>query len=84
MACTRMLAAKLLAYQSCFLKSIASKRAPLADEGGSETKLTSLTSALVSQLGLLGSPPDPVGCFPMRGGLSASIIGAFVSRRWDT
>ena len=33
-------------------------------------QLTTLTSALVPQLGLLGSPPDPVGRFPMRGGLS--------------
>ena len=29
-------------------------------------KLTSLTPALAPQLGLLGSPPDPVGCFTMR------------------
>jgi len=30
--------------------------------------LTSLTPALTPQLGLLGSPPDPVGRFAMRGG----------------
>ena len=48
-----------------------------------EEKLTTLTSALVSQLGLLGSSPDPVGCFPMRGGLSAAIIGVFTVRVSD-
>lgn len=36
--------------------------------------LTSPTPALAPQLGLLGSPPDPVGRFPMRGGPSAGIV----------
>ena len=43
---------------------------------GFHRKVTSLISALYLQLGLLGSPPDPVGCFPMRGGPSHSIIDA--------
>jgi hypothetical protein len=33
-------------------------------------RLTSLTPALAPQLGLLGSPPDPVGRFTMREGPS--------------
>ncbi len=37
-------------------------------------RLTSLTSALAPQLGLLGSPPDPVGRFTMRGGPSIRIV----------
>jgi len=36
--------------------------------------LTSLTPALAPQLGLLGSPPDPVGRFTMREGPSNSIV----------
>jgi len=34
-----------------------------------------LTPALAPQLGLLGSPPDPVGRFTMREGPSTSIVG---------
>jgi len=33
-------------------------------------EMTSPTPALALQLGLLGSPPDPVGCFTMREGPS--------------
>jgi len=35
-----------------------------------------LTPALDSQLGLLGSPPDPVGRFTMREGPSRWIVAA--------
>jgi hypothetical protein len=35
-----------------------------------------LTPALDSQLGLLGSPPDPVGRFTMREGPSTVIVNA--------
>src|SRR6218665_1233462 len=38
--------------------------------------LTSLAPALTPQLGLLGSPPDPVGRFTMRAGPSAAIVAA--------
>lgn len=34
-----------------------------------------MTPALALQLGLLGSPPDPVGHFTMREGPSPSIVG---------
>ncbi len=34
-----------------------------------------MTPALDSQLGLLGSPPDPVGRFTMREGPSGLIVG---------
>jgi len=37
--------------------------------------LTSLILALAPQLGLLGSPPDPVGRFTMQGGPSVCIVG---------
>jgi hypothetical protein len=37
-------------------------------------KVTSLTPALTPQLGLLGSPPDPVGCLAMREGPSGRIV----------
>ena len=43
-------------------------------------RLTSLTPALAPQLGLLGSPPDPVGRFTMREGPSKSIVRA--NGRW--
>ena len=36
--------------------------------------LTSLILALTLQLGLLGSPPDPVGRFTMQGGPSLGIV----------
>jgi hypothetical protein len=49
-------------------------RLPLVCKEDFQLKVTSLISALVSQLGLLGSPPDPVGCFPMRGGPSLRIV----------
>jgi hypothetical protein len=39
-----------------------------------------LTPALTPQLGLLGSPPDPVGRFAMREGPSLSIVRAFPQR----
>src|SRR6218665_2681432 len=38
--------------------------------------LTSLAPALTPQLGLLGSPPDPVGRFTMGAGPSAAIVAA--------
>ena len=47
---------------------------PLVCKEDFQSKVTSLTPALVSQLGLLGSPPDPVGCFPMRRGPSRRIV----------
>jgi hypothetical protein len=37
-----------------------------------------LTPALTPQLGLLGSPPDPVGRFTMREGPSFRIVGALI------
>ena len=42
--------------------------------GLKKNKVTSLTPALAPQLGLLGSPPDPVGRFTMREGPSLSIV----------
>ena len=45
-----------------------------------EMRLTSLTPALAPQLGLLGSPSDPVGRFTMREGPSASIVPGCQSR----
>jgi len=36
--------------------------------------VTSLAPALAPQLGLLGSPPDPVGRFTMREGPSLLIV----------